>query len=52
MLFWHQVYIIFSDFNEQEYFISQLKQEKQELKDGEHACTVYSSQTITVAFST
>ena len=30
----------FSDLNVQEYFISQLKQEKQELKDGEHAYTV------------
>ena len=28
----------YSDFNEQEHFISQLKQETQELKDGEHAC--------------
>ena len=37
MPFRHQVCNC-SDFYEQEDFISQLKQEKQKLKDGEHAC--------------
>lgn len=37
----------YSDFNEQEDFIYQLKQEKQKLKDGKHEC---GSQTVTVQF--
>ena len=38
-----------SDFNEQEGFIRQLKQEKQELKDGKHACTVYFSNKSSIS---
>ena len=39
----------YSDFNEQEDFIYQLKQEKQKLKDGKHAYTVWFSNNKSIS---